>query len=238
LTNIENSKVYVYDGTKDSVVVPGVGKKGADWYDNYGANIKGVYSIASQHAWITTDYGSACGTLSSPYINNCNYDQAWEILTHIYGTLNTAVTPVSANLLEFDQSDYTSTGDSMGATAYVYVPTSCQNKELCKIHVAFHGCKMTLADIGTDFVENSGLNGIAEANNLIILYPQAKSSVFSPSNPNGCFDWWGYTTNTLISTGLKYATQAGPQMVVVADEISALAGKPFTAYQNKSAFLG
>jgi len=39
---------------------------------------------------------------------------------------------------------------------------------------------MTLADIGTDFVENSGLNGWAESNNIIVLYPQAKKSTFSP----------------------------------------------------------
>jgi poly(3-hydroxybutyrate) depolymerase len=54
---------------------------------------------------------------------------------------------------------------------------------------------MTLADIGTEFVTNSGLNEIAESNNIIILYPQAKKSILNPSNPNGCFDWWGYTCN-------------------------------------------
>jgi len=52
--------------------------------------------------------------------------------------------------------------------------------------------------------------------------------MISPSNPNGCFDWWGYTVNTLpIQTSLKYATQAGPQMVVISDELSQLAGTPF-----------
>jgi len=28
-----------------------------------------------------------------------------------------------------------------------------------------------LADIGTDFVENSGLNEVAESNNIIVVYP-------------------------------------------------------------------
>ena len=30
---------------------------------------------------------------------------------------------------------------------------------------------MTLADIGTDFVINSGLNEMGEANNIVIFYP-------------------------------------------------------------------
>lgn len=55
------------------------------------------------------------------------------------------------------------------------------------------------------YVENTGYNEVAEANGLIILYPQAKSSTFLPSNPNGCWDWWGYTNG-------NYATQSGVQM--------------------------
>jgi len=30
---------------------------------------------------------------------------------------------------------------------------------------------MTLADIGNDFIKNSGLNEWAESNNIIVLYP-------------------------------------------------------------------
>jgi hypothetical protein len=46
---------------------------------------------------------------------------------------------------------------------YVYVPTACQQLQQCRVHISFHGCSMTIADIGTDFVENTGLNEIAEA---------------------------------------------------------------------------
>jgi len=73
--------------------------------------------------------------------------------------------------MSFDQFDYITVGDSMGPTGYVYVPTSCQSNTTCKVHVAFHGCEMTIANIGQDFVTNSGLNEIAEANNIIVLYP-------------------------------------------------------------------
>lgn len=93
LSNIKDAKVYVYSGTEDTVVRPGVGKKGGEWYENYGANIKTVYDVPSEHAWITNDYGNVCTKLKSPYMNNCNYDQALDILTWIYGSdLKPAVT--------------------------------------------------------------------------------------------------------------------------------------------------
>jgi len=104
-------------------------------------------------------------------MNNCNYDQSLDILTWIYGTLKPATTQVSTNLLRFDQGKFTASGDSLGDVGYVYVPTSCQQGTQCRVHIAFHGCKMTLADIGTEFVTNTGLNEIAEANNFIVLYP-------------------------------------------------------------------
>ena len=41
------------------------------------------------------------------------------------------------------------------------------------------------------FSRNAGYNAIAEANNIIVLYPQAVNSTL---NPRGCWDWWGYTS--------------------------------------------
>jgi poly(3-hydroxybutyrate) depolymerase len=48
--------------------------------------------------------------------------------------------------------------------------------------------------INDEFARNSGYNEVGEANNIIILYPQATVS-YVPNNPNGCWDWWGYTNN-------------------------------------------
>ncbi len=87
----------------------------------------------------------------------------------------------------------------------------------CKFHIAFHGCLQTLANIGGLFHEYTGnaqgnvqllilgYNEWAEANDIIVLYPQAMSNVL---NPEGCWDWWGYS-------GLNFATKSGPQMATV-----------------------
>jgi hypothetical protein len=42
----------------------------------------------------------------------------------------------------------------------------------------------------------------------VVFYPQTKNSMFMPLNPQGCWDWWGYT-------GSNYATQDAPQINTV-----------------------
>ena len=42
------------------------------------------------------------------------------------------------------------------------------------------------------FSRNAGYIAIAEANNIIVLFPQAVNSIL---NPKGCWDWWGYTSS-------------------------------------------
>lgn len=111
----------------------------------------------------------------------------------------------------------------MGTTGYVYVPSKCLSGGACTLHIAFHGCSQTLADVGMDFVKQLGLNEIAEANNIVVLYPQAQKSTFNPQNPNGCWDWWGYSDSIL--TKLRYLTKDGLQMNAVWRMMNDLAGK-------------
>ena len=42
-------------------------------------------------------------------------------------------------------------------------------------------------NIGTTFIDNSGFNQVADSSDIIILYPQAKST--TGTNANGCWDW-------------------------------------------------
>jgi hypothetical protein len=43
----------------------------------------GVFDHPGEHAFVTSFYGSACSTLGSPYINNCRFDAAGDILQHL-----------------------------------------------------------------------------------------------------------------------------------------------------------
>jgi len=58
------------------------------------------------------------------------------------------------------------------------------------------------------YVQFTGYNEIAEANDIVLLYPQAVSSMMMPSNPNGCWDWFGYTDS-------NYANKEGKQMKII-----------------------
>jgi hypothetical protein len=211
VSNLSGSKAWVYSGMLDTVVNKGVVDVLVKYYQNYGVTVTTEFSIPSEHSWVTNFYGNACYMLMSPYMNNCDYDSAGTFLNVLYGSVKPSVATVAANLQTFDQTKYGSAEAGMGTTGYMYVPSGCQgNAGSCQIHVALHGCQMNYDTIGTDFVENSGLNGYAEANNIIVLYPQTATSMMT--NPEGCWDWWGYTNaNYAIKSGLQM--QAIIQMV-------------------------
>lgn len=57
-------------------------------------------------------------------------------------------------------------------------------------------------------MRETGYLEVGEVNNIIILFPQIEPSIVSPTNPMGCWDWWGYTTK-------DFANKLGPQMYSV-----------------------
>ena len=71
---------------------------------------------------------------------------------------------------------------------------------------------MTVRDA---FFWQGGYNRWAEANNVVVLYPQLTTRQF---NPEGCWDWWGYS-------GSDYFVRSGPQMRAVKAMIDRIVGK-------------
>jgi len=55
------------------------------------------------------------------------------------------------------------------------------------------------------FATKAGYLEVAELNNIIVIFPQILRSSIFPTNPMGCWDWWGYSS-------IYYATRGGPQM--------------------------
>ncbi|OWF49907.1 uncharacterized protein LOC110451096 [Mizuhopecten yessoensis] len=217
-SNLRHDKVYIFSGTSDTVVKPGNGPNIQRFYQHYisnRANIKTVFTMTAEHCMPTDTYGGRCETLSASngYLNNCGYSAAYDLLNHIYGgTLKKPMndTSVSGNLMKFDQNEFFHLSSpstySMDITGYVYVPEVCSQRiSACRLHIALHGCRMGRKTIGDIYVRHTGYNEVAELNNIIILYPQVIPTV---SNPNGCWDWWGYT-------GVYYATKHGFQITAL-----------------------
>jgi poly(3-hydroxybutyrate) depolymerase len=137
-----------------------------------------------------------CLEFSQPYINDCDFDAAGELLTHIYHPTSPGapplVTPEHGDwnpdyLYEFDQTQFFNAGDertSMHSIGHIYVPESCRNGASCRLHLALHGCDQHQEAVETDpcvvggqcptllFFENAGNNEWAEKNRIVVLYPQ------------------------------------------------------------------
>lgn len=186
--HLSDARVWLFSGTQDRTVLPTVVRELWAYYALFGVKATMVADKPAGHAMVTLDAGNKdCAATKDPYINACDYDAAGELLKHLLGPLKPPAK--EGPLHEFDQG-------------FVYVPKSC-DKERCRVHVVFHGCRQSV----DRFARDAGYNRWAEANSLIVLYPQVKASWY-PFNPRGCWDWWGYT-------GAAYHTKDGAQIRAV-----------------------
>ena len=208
VANLQNSKVYLFSGTLDSVVKTGVMDALKTYYASFVPTANVVYKkdIAAEHAMITDNYGSACSVKGAPYINNCNFDLAGTMLQQLYGSLNARsnATLPDANFVEFNQTQFI-TNHGMATTGWAYIPQACQagGSATCRLHVVLHGCHQNVNEVQQQYVRNTGYNRWADTNNIVVLYPQTSASA-----TNACFDWWGYDN-------ANYAKKSGPQMAAI-----------------------
>jgi len=234
---MRDSRVYLYKGTLDATYLNNsveiIGDLLAPFMVNPGNQVKYEGTIQSSHAWPTLNFGAPCGTSGADYppaIQNCNYDGAGEMLQFLFD--NTLTQPSTTNpqgempLLPFNQTEYfTPSFPGLASTGYLYIPAACEMLERCKLHIAFHGCSMfqLYPPMGLNFTLNLGLNRWADANNLVILYPQSggyvefkdKYHTDAYQQELGCWDSFG-------QTGEMYTTKKGLQLLVVeaiADEL-------------------
>eukprot|EP00828_Plagiopyla_frontata_P006346 TRINITY_DN1274_c0_g1_i3.p1 TRINITY_DN1274_c0_g1~~TRINITY_DN1274_c0_g1_i3.p1 ORF type:complete len:337 (+),score=50.28 TRINITY_DN1274_c0_g1_i3:128-1138(+) len=221
VSNVANQNIWIFSGQNDTVVAHSVGKYLVSFYDLLKSNVKAVMDIPAEHGWVTNDYGNDCGTLGTPFILKCTQLNAVEdMLTQIYSGLKTLAQPTNqnlSNLHSFDQSNFGNGTAGLQDSGYWYLPSACAAGHQCSLHVSFHGCKQSSDFVDETFVKHNELNGWAEANNIIVIYPQVATSEFYPYNPEGCFDWWGYTDT-------YYPTQQGPQMAAIRSMIKKVAG--------------
>ena len=216
IKNIENQRLYLFTGSRDTVVNQDVVKSTRDFYEQLGVkpdNIKFIDNVPAGHSIITDNVeDSDLGTNQPPYINYGGYMQSHDILSHIYGKLLPPAKHLTGDLIRFDQSEFVHGDASMATFGYVYVPQAVkQGKKPARgVHIALHGCKQgynyinyvagvpdtaNQAPFGNRYITTTGYNHIAETNDIIVLYPQATGDDDNADqNPDGCWDWWGYTS--------------------------------------------
>ncbi|WP_421134211.1 polyhydroxybutyrate depolymerase [Alteromonas sp. A079] len=212
LTNLANDKVWLFHGTQDTRVVAEVSDSLHAMYSEWVASdrIKYINDKAIAHVFPTVSSGSDCITSETPFIGNCNYNAAGEMLKHLLPDIAEPDDTLSGKVMTIDQQAMA--GDNaktLASEGFVYVPKSCAEGEQCRAHISFHGCNQYADAVGDAYVTQTGLNEWADDNHLIVLYPQTKKSMFMPLNPQGCWDWWGYTSS-------DYANREGAQIKAVA----------------------
>jgi poly(3-hydroxybutyrate) depolymerase len=228
VSGLDGDRVWMFRGAAD----PYVGDKVADALETYyrafvaPANLARVELAGAGHTFPTADPSAApCDITSSPFLGSCGLDGARTLLGHMYGELAPGNAARDAGLVTFDQRPYAALAGSAGlaATGWMYVPEACATgaASACRLHVVFHGCKQGGSFVGDGFVRRAGYLEVAEANRIVLLFPQVEPSTM-PLNPMGCWDWWGYD-------GEDYATRDGRQIRAVRAMVADLLGEARTA---------
>ncbi|HEY5763864.1 MAG TPA: PHB depolymerase family esterase [Rhodocyclaceae bacterium] len=224
---LRDDRVWLLSGGNDHTVERPVVDALAAFYEHWTAAgaLRYLKPPDPGHAMIsaTDAEANACVTTDPPFINRCPdpdgtglYDAPKEMLRHLLGPPPEPAAG-AGQVVEFDQSAFVrGRPDDAGlaAAGFAYVPAACR-QESCRIHVAFHGCRQSAAQIGRRYIDKVGYNAWADRYGLIVLYPQTvpRSGFAFGSwrwlyNPKACWDWWGYT-------GSDYATREGSQIKAV-----------------------
>jgi len=227
IADLADDRVWIFRGVRDEVVAKSV----VDALQSYYALLADTRGLRrtdfaeAGHTFPAAATGlQACGKTGTPFVGSCGIDGARDLLEHLYGSFGAASGKVAPGTLqEFSQMPYAQLTGAAGLAdrGWLYVPAACagdSKAQRCRLHVAFHGCKQGASFVQDAFVRQSGYLAAADAGNVIVLFPQVEPS-YQPLNPNGCWDWWGYT-------GDAYATQAGPQVAAIKAMLDDLTGTP------------
>lgn len=204
LANLKNHRIFLFASPKDTIIKPPSSDKLYEFIKAFTPEDNIVYekNQAFAHGFPTLNYGASCSLGFMPWLLKCNYDTAREIFKTFQLNQYPSVPAIDKNLTTYDQSEFGNAQTPLFDTGWIYVPEKCAQGEKCALHVALHGCQMNPEYIQDQFAKNAGYNSWAEANNVIVLYPQsAKMS----GNPYACWDWFGFT-------GENFVTRSGSQM--------------------------
>jgi poly(3-hydroxybutyrate) depolymerase len=221
LDGLAADKVYLFSSSADGTVERGVVEAAASFYREAGIGAAHIHfdkNDKAAHAFLTEGDKPACGSRDETYLNGCGLDQARIILDWLAGPLKPAGTADEASFIRFDQTSFSGNLSEayLAPQGMAYIPRSCRDQPGCRIHVVFHGCKQGLPAIDDRFVKGAGYARWAESNRIVVLFPQA---VAGSLNPNGCWDWWGYT-------GPRFLQRDAVQMRAVQAMIGRLAARP------------
>ena len=224
--NLGRIRAWVLAEGADPIVAAGVVEASRDFLRNYaGDRVQFSQLSGAGHSMPTLSHGGPCAATGGSYLNACGYDAAGRMLDYL-DPQAPAEADGGGQLFSFDQAEFVPLwrrwlgNASLAATGYLYVPARCRGGG-CRLHVALHGCRQGATATSQEFVREAGYIGWAARHAAVILYPQVQATASAwyapwlPLNPEGCWDWWGYT-------GADYAVRSGVQIRAIAAMIQRL----------------
>jgi len=206
LSNWVGKPAYIFSGTADAVVYQCVMESVRSQLSQLGANVASEFSLPAAHGWVVDGRDFArpysfprCGNPGADFIEDCGFDLSSAMLSHLKGPLWPLATAKPASFYWVRQSAFVPDGVrpaqvGLDEWALAYVPDACYGDVgACALHVHYHGCggggKRTAQDVRPMlWIETPDL---AEANNIVVLYPQTVAASGYRPNPQGCWDWKG-----------------------------------------------
>lgn len=245
--NLKGQPVYLWSGVADTTVRQPVMDALKSYYQYFAADIvRYDNDFDAEHGW-ESPYGPLpCQVAATPYIITCTnadrvaaanvsdmppddrggaptapYDSEKVWLANWFGHLKSKNEgKLNGSVIPFDQNEFAPGGNaaaiSMDSTGYAFVPADCASGRECGLILALHGCLQYYGAVGPAFIDDAGINQWADTNRIIVLYPQTIPT--GGSNPQGCWDWWGYLNDP------NYAQKSGPQMQALSAMVMHAAG--------------
>ena len=240
--DLARSRVYLFTGQADKIVSPKTIELGASLYRTLGvpaAQVKfrdqDLPGAGAGHSWVTKNFGNACDANVKPFINDCRYDQAEELLQTIYGPLQPPAVEPAGRIVAFDQTEFApgkAAANGLLDTGYLYVPKACDPgaAQPCRLHVVLHGCLQSAEVLRDEFYTKIGVNEWADTNRILVLYPQAHATSVAElssqdassllnTNPEGCWNWWGYAGDK------QFLTKQGVQVSAIWSMVQRVTGQ-------------
>ena len=147
LADLQNDRIYVFSGTRDTVVYQQAVDATVSFFQQAGvtdANLEYVNDVDAGHALITPSFGNDCPENASPYISHCNVHRT---------ELRPARCPAAAHLrypqstcgksrreiVTFNQREFAGAATGMADEAFAYVPNSCAGEHRARSTWPFTG---------------------------------------------------------------------------------------------------
>ena len=138
-THMEADRIYLFHGTADDTVARASMDALRQTYASLNVpdnQVDFVTDVPAGHGFVTQRGELSCNATGPDFLIDCDFDQAGDILGHLYPDLAPPTEPNEAGILPFNQAQYTQGASGMDAKAFVYIrkPVPPAHLAVCTLH--------------------------------------------------------------------------------------------------------